>query len=328
MNVPPASRSIDLLAVGSPCVDLVIGTRRLPRWDDKALGRALGVYAGGTESNVACAASRLGGRSAGVGVVGDDPHAQLLIDDFQRHGVSTAHLAQRRDTASAMTTVFVSGGGERAIVYVPMKRRGAEPSPEQRPSFVDALAASRCVYTMPYDAAAFARLSSAARAVGTRVAIDVEREVAGDPATLATLLAGSDVAFFNESGFLSASGRIPSREALADMLAAGGPRVIIVSLGARGAIAASADDWAVQPAWPVRVIDTTGAGDSFNAAFLVARRRWRSLATCLAFACAAASRTVQAVGARSGLATPQNMATMLGEAADAPADVDDEDCPC
>jgi len=327
MKKAPASRGIDLLAVGNPCVDLVIGARRLPRWDDKALGRALGVYAGGTESNVACAASRLGWRSAVFGEVGDDPHAQLLIDDFQLHGVSTAHLAQRRATASAMTTVFVSGGGERAIVYVPMKRR-REASPELHPGFIDALADSRCVYTMPYDAEAFARLSAAARAVGTRVAIDVEREVAGDPATLAALLAGSDVAFFNESGFLSASGRIPSREALGDMLAAGGPRVIVVSLGARGAIAASADDWAVQPAWPVRVIDTTGAGDSFNAAFLVARRRWRSLATCLAFACAAASRTVQAVGARSGLATPQNMATMLGTAADAPADVDDEDCPC
>jgi len=327
MKTAPASRGIDLLAVGNPCVDLVIGTRRLPRWDDKALGRALGVYAGGTESNVACAASRLGWRSAVFGEVGDDPHAQLLIDDFHLHGVSTAHLAQRRATASAMTTVFVSGAGERAIVYVPMKRR-REAASELRPGFIDALADSRCVYTMPYDAEAFARLSVAARAVGTRVAIDVEREVAGDPATLATLLAGSDVAFFNESGFLSASGRIPSREALGDMLAAGGPRVIVVSLGARGAIAASADDWAVQPAWPVRVIDTTGAGDSFNAAFLVARRRWRSLATCLAFACAAASRTVQAVGARSGLATPQNMATMLGEAAEAPADVDDEDCPC
>jgi sugar/nucleoside kinase (ribokinase family) len=327
MKTAPASRGIDLLAVGSPCVDLVIGTRRLPRWDDKALGRALGVYAGGTESNVACAASRLGWRSAVFGEVGDDPHAQLLIDDFHLHGVSTAHLAQRRATASAMTTVFVSGGGERAIVYVPMKRR-REAASELRPGFIDALADSRCVYTMPYDAEAFAQLSAAARAVGTRVAIDVEREVAGDPATLAALLAGSDVAFFNESGFLSASGRIPSREALGDMLAAGGPRVIVVSLGARGAIAASADDWAVQPAWPVRVIDTTGAGDSFNAAFLVARRRWRSLATCLAFACAAASRTVQAVGARSGLATPQNMATMLGEAAEAPADVDDEDCPC
>jgi sugar/nucleoside kinase (ribokinase family) len=327
MSIAPASRRIDLLAVGSPCVDLVIGARRLPRWDDKALGRSLGVYAGGTESNVACAASRLGWRSAVFGEVGDDPHAQLLIDDFQRHGVSTEHLAQRRDSASAMTTVFVGGGGERAIVYVPMKRR-AESAPERRPGFAATLADSRCVYTMPYDAVAFARLSTAARAAGTRVAIDVEREVAGDPATLAALLGGCDVAFFNESGFLSASGRIPSRQALGDMLAAGGPRVIVVSLGARGAIAASADDWAVQPAWPARVIDTTGAGDSFNAAFLVARRRWRSLAACLAFACAAASRTVQAVGARSGLATLQNMATMLGEAADAPADVEAEDSPC
>jgi sugar/nucleoside kinase (ribokinase family) len=108
----------------------------------------------------------------------------------------------------------------------------------------------------------------------------------------------------------------------------GRARVVVVSLGARGAMAASRDDWAQQPALPVRVIDTTGAGDTFNAAFLVAHRRWRSLSACLAFACAAASRTVQAVGARSGLPTFANLRTVLGDAVDAPPDTEAEDLPC
>jgi ribokinase/sulfofructose kinase len=235
---------------------------------------------------------------AAFGEVGDDTHAQFLVREFQRHGVSTEHLRRRPNSGSAMTVILLSEHGERSVIYVPMP---GPPAP--REDLAPALASSRVVYTMPYDAQEFACLSDAARGAGTEVAIDVEREVARAPHRLEWLLQGCDIAFLNESGFVAGTGCAPDLEGLRALLDAGNAKTIVVSLGAQGAMAVSRDDSAVQRAYPAEVVDTTGAGDTFNAAFLYARTHWSGLQQCLAFACAAASRTVQVVGARSGLPT-------------------------
>jgi len=84
-----------------------------------------------------------------------------------------------------------------------------------------------------------------------------------------------------------------------------------VTLGAAGAMAIDRTDFAVQEAFPARIVDTTGAGDTFNAAFLVALLDGASLRRALRFACAAASCTVAALGARSGLPTRQAVEDLL-----------------
>jgi ribokinase/sulfofructose kinase len=66
-------------------------------------------------------------------------------------------------------------------------------------------------------------------------------------------------------------------------------------------MAARRDAFAQHPAFAQEVLDTTGAGDTFNAAFLVATLEGQGLQASLRFACAAASHAVTAVGARSGM---------------------------
>ena len=86
---------------------------------------------------------------------------------------------------------------------------------------------------------------------------------------------------------------------------------LVVSLGARGAIAVDRSETAAQPAFAANPVDTTGAGDSFNAAFLHARTQGGDLQRCLAFGCAAASRTISFLGARTGLPTVAQVETLL-----------------
>lgn len=289
------TREFDLLGIGNPCADVVMRCERLPAWDDKCAGSAVGTYAGGVESNAACAASRLGWRTAVLGEVGDDAHAGFLLDAFAADGVSTRWMRRRVGSASASTMLMLSPEGERALVWLAMAPGAADPR------LADALASSHLAYTMPYDAAALTQLHDAARRAGTLLAIDIEREAARKPGNLSHFLRHCDIAFLNESGYTAAVGKPADAVGMRALLQQATAKVIVVTLGARGAVAVDAQGFVEMPALAVSLVDATGAGDTFNAAFLFAWRRAPCLRDALRFACTAASFTVTAVGARSGM---------------------------
>ena len=301
--------SLDLLAFGDPCADVVLGTDTPPALGEKVLGRPLGVFPGGTTANVACAISRLGRRSAVYGRVGDDTHGGLLRESLQRFGVGVEHLAVVARTASASVIAMIAASGERAIVYMPML-----PSPLDEAAFATAARRARIVYAMPYDAAEFALISRIAHENGALVAIDIEAAVAPDSAAMQQRIERADIVFFNESGFRAGSGEAPSHAAMARLLSAG-PRMVVVTRGAAGALGVDRHGFAEHPALPHQVVDTTGAGDTFNAAFLAATLEEQGLRQALRFACAAASCTVAAIGARAGMPDRRSVDALVARAA-------------
>lgn len=289
------ARTLDVLCYGDPVADLVIGVAHPPGLGDKVVGQPLGVWAGGTTANVACALARLGVGAGVYGRVGDDAHARLLRDSFDAFGVDTAFLADQANAVSACAITMVAPSGEKSLVYVPM-----EPAALDLERLRAAVAQAAIVYAMPYDLDELALLSRLARAAGTLVAIDIEPAVAATREAMLARIALADIVFFNEAGFMAGAGEAPSAASLSALLACG-PRLVVVSLGGDGAIAASGGRTARQACFPVDVVDTTGAGDSFNAAVLAAMIDQLNLAQALRFACAAASFTVAALGARSNL---------------------------
>lgn len=97
-------------------------------------------------------------------------------------------------------------------------------------------------------------------------------------------------------------------------LLAYGPQAVVVTLGARGALAVTDDESALVPGWQVAVQDTTGAGDTFNAAFLTATLRGLSLAQRLAFANGAAALSTTGLGPRGRLPTSAEVETFISRA--------------
>lgn len=292
MNAP---RRWDLLAFGDPCADVVVAIPEVPRLGEKVLGRSLGVFAGGTTANTACAFAKLGRSAAVCGRVGDDGYATLLRASLYGFGVDTEYLHTEPNSASASVIALVSPSGERSIVYMPMPPRGL-----QAETLAAAARQARVFYAMPYDLGEFVAASRIARDNGALVAIDLEAAVAPDREAMQQRIAHADIAFFNESGFVAGTGEAPTPAALAALLEAG-LQTVVVTLGAAGAMAASRGAFAQHPAFAQAVLDTTGAGDTFNAAFLAAMLEEQSLQAGLRFACAAASHAVTAVGARSGM---------------------------
>jgi ribokinase len=95
---------------------------------------------------------------------------------------------------------------------------------------------------------------------------------------------------------------------------AGGARIAVVKLGAAGALAAERDRSVVRAtARPIEAVDTTGAGDSFDAGFLAARLDGRPVDEALAYAVACGSLSTRAPGGTEGQATRDEVEAWLGD---------------
>ncbi|MFI1048750.1 ribokinase [Streptomyces griseoruber] len=251
----------DLLVVGSANADLVIGVDRRPAAGETVLGSDLATHPGGKGANQAVAAARLGARTALLARVGDDAHGRLLGDSLRAAGVDTAGiLTGGAPTGVALITVDPSG--DNSIVVSP----GAN---------------SRL---SPADVRAAGSLFRAARVVSAQLEIPLETVVEtvrslapgsrfvlnpSPPRPLpAEVLAACDPLIVNEHEARVVLGDLagPEPEDWARELLALGPRSVVVTLGARGALVADADGTARIPAVRVAAVDTTGAGDAFTAA--------------------------------------------------------------
>jgi sugar/nucleoside kinase (ribokinase family) len=304
-HVASSERPIDVLAVGGATVDTVITVDRLPSHDEKVMGNLVGHLPGGPAGNFACAASRLGLRVVQLAEVGDDEAGRRIVADFQRYGVDTALIEMIPATRSNFTIGMVDPSGEKAMVVVPMLE---EPCRLDRAQTV--LPRTRLLFIMPNDRARFAALARLAHDCGVSVMIDVEPTVLGGNAELGSLLRNADIVCFNRDSFTAATGAEPTIAAARPLLELG-PKTVVVTLGARGALAVERDAAAECDGYRVDVVDTTGASDTFNAAFARAMLDGAPLATCLQFANAAAALAVTALGPRGHLPNEAEVASFM-----------------
>jgi sugar/nucleoside kinase (ribokinase family) len=290
---------MDIVAVDKTWVDLVLRVPRLPGHDQKVLGTPAGWLPGGQGANVVCAAARLGLRAGFIGAVGGDTNGRLVIDDFARFGVDTHHLTIRPGTQTNFTVAMIDGSGEKALVVVPTTWDELALDA----TLAGYIQGARILYTTLYDRDQFARLAAAAHAAATLVAVDIEPVMGLDPADLRAVLRQVDIAFLNRE---SADAALPGTDpaAAARTMQGWGPGLVAITCGAQGAVACSSVAEAAHPGYPAAVVDTTGAGDCFCAAFLAGHCWGWPLDEILAFANAAAACSVSALGARGALPTP------------------------
>ena len=296
----------DLLVVGSANADLVIDVERRPGAGETVLGSDLAVHPGGKGANQAVAAARLGARTALLARVGDDAYGRLLLDSQRAAGVDTVGvLVGGAPTGVALITVDPSG--DNSIVVSP----GANGR------------------LTPQDVMAAGCLFQTSRVVSAQLEIPLETVVAvaaslapgsrfvlnpSPPRPLpAVLLAACDPLIVNEHEakvILGASAMSGEPEDWARILLAKGPRSVVVTLGAEGALVASAEG--VERVAPVKVdaVDTTGAGDSFTAALAWKLGTGSSLAEAAAYAARVGAVAVTRRGAQESFPTADEVAAL------------------
>jgi ribokinase len=298
----------DLVVVGSANADLVIGVERRPAAGETVLGSDLAVHPGGKGANQAVAAARLGARTALVARVGDDPHGRLLLDSLSSSGVDTSAVAAG-GAPTGVALITVDPSGDNSIVVSPGANGRLTPGDARA-------AADRVLRSAPVVSAQLEiPLETVTEAVsllapGTRFVLNPSppRELP------AGLLAACDPLIVNEHEARVIAGDGPlgdTPEEWARALLALGPRSVVVTLGAEGAVTAEAGGEVTRvPSVRVDAVDTTGAGDAFTAALAWRLGLDESLPAAAGYAARVGAAAVTREGAQASYPTAEEVAAL------------------
>ena len=231
---------------------------------------------GGAPANVAVAAAKLGAETAFIGCVGDDAFGRLLRDTLLHNGVNIDGLQMTQRASTTLAVVTVDETGERSFSFC--RRPGAD-------TRIDAEQAVRAVrgagivhfgsvsLTDPDCREAVLSVIRAVRGQGALITYDPNyRAALWDDAEEAkrqmrAVLPLCDIVKISDEETELICGTADPSEAAA-RLAAGGARLVLVTLGAHGALWRLGGEEGVVPGHSVKVADTNGAGDTFFGALL------------------------------------------------------------
>lgn len=285
----------DILGIGENVIDTVMQLSQFPALGSKVEMLGAQAMLGGQIATSLMASQRWGLRTHYVGVVGDDPSAELHQRELRRTGIHT-DLVHVPRTLSQMSFILIDvSSGERTIAWRRDPRLTVPPAFLQR----NWITSSRLLHVDGHDPATTSIAASWARASGIPVVADLDHMSPG----LLRLLPFLDYPVTSKEFPVSALGQKNLLKALPQLQRKFGFRAICATLGVDGALTWDGARFWYAPSYKVRVVDTTGAGDLFHAGFSYGILHGWKQAQILDFACAAAGLNCESLGARGGITT-------------------------
>ncbi len=292
-----------VFVVGSINQDFVLRLERRPEPGETVTGAELSLFPGGKGANSAVAAARLRARVAMLGRVGDDAFGADLVRNLREAGVDTACVESIPHAPTGSAFITVTPDGENAIVVSPGANRSFGPD-EVEAAAEDLGAAAVLVAQLEVDAGAVERAARLATEAGGRFLLNFAppREVPEGLISLADPLVVNE----HEARFLL-GGAPGEPEPLAQKLLELGPRSVVVTLGADGALLAAGGSTRRFGAPEVEAVDTTGAGDAFVGALAARLADGAGLEDAVSYAVLAGAVAVTREGAQGSLPTPEEV---------------------
>lgn len=260
---------------------------------------------GGDVSNVAIAAARQGAAAAMLTAIGADPFGDLLVEAWRAEGVDAS--AVRRDRGAATGIYFIGQSLDGPVfTYARAGSAASRMTPAdldedavRRAAILHVSGISMAIGTGPADTVF--RAIAVAREAGVRISVDTNLRLSLWPldrarATIHGAVAGADIALPGLDDARRLTGR-GDPAAICDFYLELGPSVVALTLGADGALLATRDGQVHVPAPRVEVVDTSGAGDCFDGAFLAELVAGRDAEAAARYAVAAATLSTRGHGA-------------------------------
>lgn len=300
---------VDVLGIGDALVDLSTHASQLPPRGGNIWSTAVRLSPGGTTANVAANAAKLGVRSGFVGCVGDDPYGQYIVSEFEKVGVDTHGITVRQGAFTGIVLAIIDDEGERTFIACAKGAAHTVLSAEDLQgldySTIPVIHTSGvCLVEEPSRSSLLGALEQSKRA-GCLIYYDPNLRLEGKffPDALRraqlTAISMADVVLIGDEEMELLYGGKTFPESVEHIRKEGG-KTVVVKQGKQGATVYSDTGEIIScPALKVPVVSTAGAGDAFDAGFIVARLRSIDLHDALVYACAVAALKITRHGTRS-----------------------------
>ncbi|MET0699475.1 MAG: carbohydrate kinase family protein [Mycobacterium sp.] len=301
-------RPPEVLVIGDANPDLLVtGDNLEPQFGQvEKLVDSADLVLGGSAAIAACGLARLGVSTALAALVGDDFFGEFVRRELTAAGVDTRWL--RTDPTVATGLSVVLSAGDRAILTFP----GALAATGPEVVDVDLLGRVRHVHSaslflLPRLAPHLPEFFATARSAGATTSLDTNWDPAGRWQGVLGLLEHTDIVFPNAAELLAMTG-MAELDAAAQAVLRLGCRVALKDGADGGRLWAPGQPLFATPAPPTDAVDTTGAGDSFDAGYLSALVEGLSDTACLVRAVRCGSLSTRAVGGTAAQATRADVA--------------------
>lgn len=280
----------DILVIGSINADLVFQTDRIPEAGETVLGNSFITVPGGKGANQAVAAARLGANVGFIGCVGDDANGKLMLENLQKQGVDTRGVSILEGVSTGVAGIVLSEG-ENSIIVIPGANHLV--TKETIDDNIGLLAGSRMVVLqleIPIETVDYVVEICSNENIPVIINPAPAGDIALDSILKATYLTP------NETELIRLFGSKDAEEILKEY-----PNKLILTQGKRGVSFYDGEKMVHVEGRSVKVVDTTGAGDTFNGALAVGLVEGMKLKSAVEFANKAAAISVTKLGAQGGM---------------------------
>jgi ribokinase len=291
-----------VLVAGSINMDVVATAERHPRIGETVVGKTILYFPGGKGANQAVAAAKLGAPTSLIGRLGRDAFGEQLKAFLAAQGIDLTFVQVTAEAHSG-TAMITTANADNTIVVIPGANALVSAADvAAAPLAKGDIAVSQFEIPLPTIGAFFKR----ARSAGATTILNPAPAMECDAGMLALV----DILILNETelGLLAKTELLDIGDharliEAARRLQIGGDKIVCVTLGKHGVLALVDGEPLVIPGRAVKAVDTTGAGDCFVGAIAAQLAAGKPIRDALAFANAAASISVQRMGAAPSMPT-------------------------
>lgn len=305
MNVRP----YDILVVGELNVDIIVRGDVQPEFGQvEKLVDDLSIYAGSSGGIFAASAARMGMRVLYVSRIGDDLFGHFSLDRLKEAGVNTSYIHVDPSIKTGASVALSTGTDRAMLTYLgsiaTVSAEDLDPACYELARHLHVVSPFLLTGLRP----AMPQMMGDAKRAGMTVSLDTN----WDPQErweLEGFFHHLDIFLPNEQEVQAIAGEASLKGAISEMA----PRVpfLVVKRGVEGALAVHEGRSVDVPAFPVKALDTTGAGDSFDGGFIAAWLKGQPLKRCLAFGAACGAMTTTVLGGFNGQPSWEEALTLI-----------------
>ncbi len=292
-----------ILVIGSSNIDFVLEVDNMPKTGETLRSKNFSKIPGGKGANQACACGRLSGDTTFLSAVGDDGLGSIVLDELQNANVDTSRVLKVKNTPSGMAIITVNSSGDNSIVIVAGANEHCDYDYFMKS---EELLKSSDIFVLQLETPIedIYKIAEYAKKEGKTVILDP----APAPDSLPdNLLNGLDYITPNETELQKLTSlpvsSVDEIEKAAKVLYQKGVKNILVTMGARGAMLYNESGCSIHETPDTKRVDSTAAGDTFNAGFAVGLSEGMSVEGAIELANKAAAISITKKGAQTSIPT-------------------------